>query len=215
MIAKIIKTLVSAFLTVVSLILFTLWLTFGTVLLIVWLIRLISLYTIALLNSFVSGSLLTHDYNKSIEEAIELYINTYKKIVNMPLLPWQPLSSDAPSSLKALLPIELDLIRKSWIISLAVFFSYIASLGISSSYLIFFGKISKSNEYAKELIQSNLKINELQNKSKELYIKISNYDNSIYKLNKESNLSVSSLARIFNTSPDSIKLIIDKNTNKK
>jgi len=162
---------------------------------------------------------LTHDYNKSIEEAIELYINTYKKIINMPLLPWQPLTTDATGSLKSLLPIELDLMKKSWIISLAVFFSYLASLGISSSYLIFYGKIAKSNKYVKELVQANANINELQNKNNELILKLNDYktirNNSISKLNKENNVSVYTLANIFNISPDSIRYIISKGTNTK
>jgi hypothetical protein len=213
MITKIIKILVSAFLLVVSIILFTLWLTFGTLLLIVWLIRLISLYTIALLNSFASGSLLTFDYNKAIEEAIELYINTYRRIMNMPLLPWQPLSSEAPGSIKALLPIELDLLKKSWIISLIVFFTYLTSLGISSTYIIFYGKMSKINLYEEELVQSSSRIDDLQKKNKILVTEIrvlrSQRNSSVYKLSLENEYSINTLSRIFETSPDSIKLILN------
>ncbi|GAG30708.1 unnamed protein product [marine sediment metagenome] len=207
----IVKIIITTFLTVVTLFLFVLWLIFGTLLLIALLIRLVSLYTIALLNSFISATPLTQDYTIAIEDVINMYINIFSKILSMPQLPWIPLSNISNKGFRALLPTEMQEIKKSWAITLVVFVSYIFSLGISSSFFVneayknkFESKINFLNDSINDLVMTHNKtmINIMTEKDKETRI--------IQDLRSDYRFRILSIAELFEISQDSVNQIINE-----
>ena len=56
-----------------------------------------------MLNSFVSGTSLTHDYTKAIDDVIDMYLKTYSKIISMPMLPWLKVEDSSASDFRLLL----------------------------------------------------------------------------------------------------------------
>ena len=212
MIAKIIKAIASVFFAVVALILFFLWLLVGTLLLIALLIRLIALYTIALLNSFVSGTPLIHDYTKAIEEVIDMYLNTYVKIINMPKLPWIPIPDSDTNTLRALLSTELAELKKSWIITVIVFLSYICSFGFGIAILIHVDNNKAKKKFESEINLIKRDFQESNKKVIELESILLEYNEDRIKtisiLYCEKRYSVKSIARFLNVSQDVVRKII-------
>lgn len=215
MIVKIIKLIVSGFLLIVALLLFSLWLVLGTLLLVAMIIRFISLYTIALLNSFVSSTPLTQDYSKAIEEVIDMYLDTYGKILSMPTLPWKDTSEKHNNNLRALLPNEITELKKSWAITLVVFISYIFAFGLSFAYLTHKENKELKAQYEIKIAKTAEKYRDalkFKQVNEELNEKIANAVNDLY-VNKR--YSIGSISGFFNTTPDEIRKIIDANNIKR
>ncbi|MGE4290523.1 MAG: hypothetical protein AB7E36_17750 [Salinivirgaceae bacterium] len=216
MITNFIKFIVSVFLSIVATILIVLWLGFGTLLLIALLIRLISLYTIALLNSFTSGVPLIHDYPKAIEEAIDMYISTYRKLLSLPLLPWkQTQLNEDNNKLRALLPTELDELKKSWAITVIVFASYILSLSMGMAYYIQRNNHNADSKYQPQIVAitdtlknyqlaNYLMSQDLQSAKQQQIVTISN-------LYRYWNYSIISISKIMGISPEEVRQIIEEN----
>ena len=212
MIKPIIKSIVSTFLSAVSIVLFLLWLLFGSLVLLALIIRLISLYTIALLNSFVSSTPITYNYTKAIEDVIDMYINTYIKILSIPLLPWKPFQEKDNSSFRALLDSEMYELKKSWAITLIVFVSYILSFSFSLA-MITSKKEEKINKvYETEV--SNLKADlskyevlSSDNEAKYIDLKVQ----IITSLYKERRWRVETISKVMDLPLEQVIDIIDKN----
>lgn len=215
MIANIIKTITSGFFLVVAIILFGLWLIFGTLLLVSLIIRLIALYTIALMNSFVSGTTLTQDYPKAIDEVIDKYLAAYIKILSMPLLPWLDIQISEGDSFRSLLQTEMAELRKSWAITILVFFSYIFCFGASLALLVYQGNAQINGAYEE-------KIGEMKNRFSEVEIQKIQLESEIQKNHKEKieairtlyqarNYSVSSIAEILSSSREDVMKILEEN----
>jgi hypothetical protein len=181
MINIITKSIATLFLFVVSVIVFFLWLSFGTIMLIALLLRLISLYTISLLTSFISGTQPKQDYIHAIEASIDTYISRFVKIINMPRLPWLPLQPDAITEVGQILQLELETIKKNWIISIAVFLSYIISAGSSTAFIIY--KTNGLNSFSERRSEKNI----------ELKHRIEDLQTEIIKNHKERNATINEL----------------------
>jgi hypothetical protein len=151
MIPKIIKVIITVFLVAVCVSLIMLWLVFGTILLITLLFRLIVLYTIALLNNSVSGTPLTHDYNTAINEVVEMYIDKYIKFIAIPKLPWVEIESSSNKGFKAISLKELEMLKKSWIITIIVFISYLVSFSLPLALVV-----SKNKKMDEQQIQNEI-----------------------------------------------------------
>lgn len=215
MISNIIKFIVSIFLLIVSVLLFALWLILGTILLTALIIRFISLYTIALLNSFVSGTPLIHDYTKAIEDIINMYLDTFAKILSMPKLPWQNDYNKDSTNLRALLPTEIAELKKSWAITLVVFASYIISFGFCLAIISQSGKDKQKNEYEIELKKLEGNYNQLVNEIHTYKIIISEFEknnvNAVRILYSNKNYSINSISEFLNLTPEKIREIINEN----
>lgn len=135
-IQSIVKTIVTIFMIMASIILFCCWAVLGSLLLFTLILRIIILYTIALSNAFISGTNLTHDYSSAIEDIIKIYIGTYARILSMPKLTWKALAHTEQISFEALLSEELEELKKSWVITIIIFLSYTLSFGISLAILV-------------------------------------------------------------------------------
>lgn len=211
MIKIIIKIIVSIFLSVVSIVLFALWLLFGTLMLIALILRLISLYTIALLNSFVSSTPLTYNYTKAIEDVIDMYISTYIKILNMPLLPWRPFTEKENSSFRALLDSEIYELKKSWAITLIVFISYVVSFSFSLALIN-----SKKEEKIRKIYEPEL----TELKTELFKYQTLNTDNGVNVIDLKVHIirslysnwkwNISSIAEVLNTQTEQVAEIIEK-----
>jgi hypothetical protein len=214
MIVYIIKFIVSIFLFIVSIILFVLWLFLGSIFLIAMIIRLISLYTIALLNSFVSGNPLTHDYVKAIEDIIDMYLKTYVKIFTMCKLPWLNVNIIEKSNLRSLLSTEIHELKKSWAITLIVFVSYTASFGVSLAVIA-----HKDNDELKHAYE--LKIERIQEDLNKAELQNDEFDKTITKLTNQRirlvsdlyrrNYTIKEIALYMYTTPAEIQEFIDNN----
>lgn len=223
MVVKTIKSIVSLFLFLVAVLLSFIWLVLGTLFLFVTLIRFIALYTIALINSFISGNPVTHNYMTAIEEIINMYVNTYAKIFSMPTLPWSDDQNDKGEQLRALLPSEINELKKSWAVTLAVFISYLGFLGSTTAMLIYRDNYNLKKEYEPKIQSLNNQIqnaNEIKEKyestidkyklssKKEVKRKIK----TISKLYKERGYSIRSISEIMGINyAETKKFITDNN----
>lgn len=214
MVTIFIKSLVSVILTGVALILTVLWFLFGTILLFTLIIRLIALYTIALLNSFVSGNPILYDYTKAIEEVVDTYLNTYIKILRMPLMPWEEAVNQNENNLKKLLSTEMYELRKSWIITVVVFLTYTFSFGLGIAHLTFKENKNLKEKHFHELESATKQIQNLQNTKLEyktiIEQKERNQLHAIKTLYVEKRYSVKSISRFLNIPYNKVEEVISE-----
>lgn len=131
------KCIKTVFFLIISILVILIWFTVGTLMFTALLIRVISLYTIALLNSFVSGTLPPQDYPKAIEDVIQIYINTFWEILKLPSIPWKTNEESKNAGFTAVVSNEIKDMKKNWLITFFIFASYSLSFGGSLAFLIF------------------------------------------------------------------------------
>jgi hypothetical protein len=211
MIKLLIKIIVSTFLSAVSIVLFSLWLLFGTIVLLALIIRLISLYTIALLNSFISSTPLCYNYTKAIEDVIDMYINTFIKILNIPILPWRPITENDNNTFRALLNTEIYELKKSWAITLIVFVSYVLSFGFSLAWIISEKEEKISEKYETELLETRSNLEKYITLSNTTETKVIDMKLQIIKsLYCERKWNTRSISKVLDISPDEVDQLIEK-----
>jgi len=163
----IIKLIVTVFFLVIAAILIVLWSIIGTILLPAVLIRVIALYTMSLLNSFVSGGTSNHDYSKAIDDVLKMYLNGFIRIIKLPSYPWITTEDTEHVSFKSLLPSEVSEIKKSWLITMLVFLSYTISFGVSLAFL-FYRENLKKEDFIQMQLDYETRIANLENQKKNL-----------------------------------------------
>ncbi|WP_299547618.1 hypothetical protein [Seonamhaeicola sp.] len=164
MVTFIVKVIVTLFLFLVAAIITGFWLLFGTVYLVLMLTRIIIIYTIALINSFISGTVLKEDYNKAIEEIVNTYVFNYVKICSLPIMIWHNQLTPSNQGLKQILSIELLEIKKSWFITTTVFVSFMLSFGLCLSCLLYANNKEMIDAYLEgKIISSNIEMQRRSN----------------------------------------------------